>query len=327
MANIFISYTQKEPDYSLAKQFYNALKSSHKTFFASESIRIGENWPERIQQELAKSDYFLVFLSEPSLQDEMVKDEVKKSYELQQSGNKPEVLAIRVNLPVDIDINNCLSGYLDAIFQSSWNSERDTEKIIKEITHFIEKKNCLLDVNAIKKMNELSSANFFLQKKKSGREKLDRKDKTKIEIFISFKNTDKDNFATRDSVIAQKVTKFLEKKGFSVFFSPSSLQHSGNSSYKKVIDNALEEATILIVIGTKKEYLTSEWVSYEWNSFYQEVIGGFKKGGQLFTIIEEITIKNLPMNLRQNQVFKYSKSEMKKMEVFISNALLNSTSN
>lgn len=144
MANIFISYTQKEPDYSLAKHFYNALKSSHTPFLASESIRIGETWPERIQKELVKSDYFLVFLSEQSLQSDMVTEEVRKARELQQqSGNKPVILPIRVNLPFNADTNYDLSGYLNKIHQKEWNSEADTSSLLNEILSVINQNACV----------------------------------------------------------------------------------------------------------------------------------------------------------------------------------------
>ncbi|MCP4698796.1 MAG: TIR domain-containing protein [Gammaproteobacteria bacterium] len=140
MANVFISYTQREPDYSLAKTFFKSLKDAgHTPFLASESIRIGEDWPIRIKNALEQSDYFLLFLSAQSLHSDMVTEEVCKARALQQtrSCTKPVMLPIRVNLPFDADTNYDLAGYLNRIQQRLWHSEADTAKIIAEILSII----------------------------------------------------------------------------------------------------------------------------------------------------------------------------------------------
>lgn len=71
--NIFISYRAQDPDSSLAKEFYDALMGAgHQPFMASESIRLGENWPQRIESKLQECDYLLLLLSEQSATSEMV---------------------------------------------------------------------------------------------------------------------------------------------------------------------------------------------------------------------------------------------------------------
>ncbi len=58
-AKVFISYRTKDPDLSLAQEFYRALRvAGHEVFLAGESIRLGEDWSERIDQELEQCDYF-----------------------------------------------------------------------------------------------------------------------------------------------------------------------------------------------------------------------------------------------------------------------------
>lgn len=135
VAKIFISYTQKEPDYSLAKCFYNSLQDAgHDPFLASESIRIGEEWPVRITEELTKCDFFILLLSPQSIRSDMVTEEVRKAKELQQrDSNKPVILPIRMNLPIGSDTNYDLAGYLNRIQQRSWESDVDTARIILEI--------------------------------------------------------------------------------------------------------------------------------------------------------------------------------------------------
>jgi serine/threonine-protein kinase len=82
-ARVFISYRSQDPDATLAKEFFEALKTSeHQPFMAAASIRLGENWPQRIDQELEQADYFLLLLSEKLVASEMVTEEVRRAREL-----------------------------------------------------------------------------------------------------------------------------------------------------------------------------------------------------------------------------------------------------
>ncbi|MBD2774569.1 AAA-like domain-containing protein [Iningainema tapete] len=135
-AKFFISYRTQEPDASLAQEFYNALKAAgHQAFMAGESIRLGENWVERINRELQKCDYFLLLLSPQSATSEMVTEEVRRAKELRDlhPQNKPMILPIRVNFPISSSLNYDLRGYLSQIQQREWNLPADTPKILEEI--------------------------------------------------------------------------------------------------------------------------------------------------------------------------------------------------
>lgn len=133
---VFISYRATEPDKSLAQQFSQQLKAAgHDAFMAGESIRLGENWPERIDAELQQSDYLLLLLSEESASSEMVTEEVRRAQELQDSHSesKPRILPIRVNFPMNSPLNYSLYGYLNQIQQREWNTPADTPTIIAEV--------------------------------------------------------------------------------------------------------------------------------------------------------------------------------------------------
>jgi hypothetical protein len=55
---VFISYRSQEPDVSLAQEFYDRLQAAgHTAFMAAKSISWGENWIERIDQELKQCDH------------------------------------------------------------------------------------------------------------------------------------------------------------------------------------------------------------------------------------------------------------------------------
>jgi hypothetical protein len=135
-AHIFISYRSQEPDASLAQAFYRGLQAAgHPAFMAGESIRLGENWSQRVDEELDKADYFLLLLSPLSATSEMVTEEVRRARELRdrRADHRPLILPIRVNLPWDAILNYDLRGYLNRIQQREWKTPEDTIIILQEI--------------------------------------------------------------------------------------------------------------------------------------------------------------------------------------------------
>ena len=135
-AKVFISYRSQPPDSDLADEFYQALKAvGHDVFMAAESIRLGDNWSSRIDQELEQCDYFLLLLSSQSAISEMVTKEVQRAKELRETreSRKPGLLPIRVNFPMSASLNYDLQGYLDQIQQREWRSPSDTPQILEEV--------------------------------------------------------------------------------------------------------------------------------------------------------------------------------------------------
>ncbi|MDF5731930.1 MAG: AAA-like domain-containing protein [Rhizonema sp. PD38] len=133
---VFISYRSQDPDKNLAEQFYKTLKAAgHEVFTVAECIRLGETWVQRINTELEKCDYFLLLLSEKSAVSEIVTEEVLRVKQLQETraNNRPAILPIRVNFPIDSHLNYNLRGYLQHIQQCEWKSPIDTPKILREI--------------------------------------------------------------------------------------------------------------------------------------------------------------------------------------------------
>ena len=133
---VFISYRSEDPDLSLAQNFYEAVQAAgHQAFMAGESIRLGENWAQRIDRELERCDYFLLLLSPKSANSEMVTEEVRRAKQLYdlRAEHKPVILPIRVNFPFTSPLNYDLRGYLNQIQQREWKSFADTSKILQEI--------------------------------------------------------------------------------------------------------------------------------------------------------------------------------------------------
>ena len=140
------------------------------------------------------------------------------------------------------------------------------------------------------------------------------------EIFISFKCRDENKNFTKDYEIAKDLYSQLTQKGYSVFFSTKSLEIIGSSRYKADIDAALDQAKILIVVGTNVEYMSSQWVRYEWDSFYNDFLSGIKKDAALFTLTQNISTNDLPRTLRNVQNFEYPQ-DLSKIFDYVSNLI------
>lgn len=128
----------------------------------------------------------------------------------------------------------------------------------------------------------------------------------KYEIFISFKRSDEYGNKTKDYEIAKELYDDLVSLGYTVFFSSNSLESLGSSRYKADIDEALDEAKVMIVVLTRVEYAVSHWVQYEWDSFYNDFLSGVRSKANLFTLTQDINVNDLPRTLRNVQNFNYS---------------------
>lgn len=128
-------------------------------------------------------------------------------------------------------------------------------------------------------------------------------------VFISFKNSDEMNNKTKDSELAERYYHYLTERGIDVFFSNIELEFIGKAQYSKVIDAALDSTRLLIVVGCSTENLDSQWVRYEWESFLHDIRSGIKPDGEVFVLYQDMSIKDFPRALRQQQAFDASKEE------------------
>ena len=144
------------------------------------------------------------------------------------------------------------------------------------------------------------------------------------DVFISFKNLDKSGKPTRDSVLAREVFDGLSGRSFRVFFSPVSLEKLGVSAYKAAIDKALDTSRVLVAVGTSAENLDAQWVRYEWDGFFNDILSGVKPHGRVFVYVEGCEPRSLPRALRQSQVFGRAEGGLEKLANFVANALRSS---
>ena len=139
------------------------------------------------------------------------------------------------------------------------------------------------------------------------------------QVFLSFKNTDNGQ-ETIDRQIAEKLYAYLLGKGINVFFSNISLFEFGETTYKDAIDGALDTVELMVVLGSKAEYLNSKWCKYEWQNYQQNLLSGIVEG-TIVTYLGDIDLTQVPTAIRHYQSFNINKHSFDKIGDFIITAL------
>ena len=88
-----------------------------------------------------------------------------------------------------------------------------------------------------------------------------------FDVFICYKESDENGERTRDSLMAQDVYYQLTDQGYRVFFARITLEDMVGKQYEPYIFAALNSAKVMIVIGTRPEYMNAVWVKNEWSRF------------------------------------------------------------
>jgi hypothetical protein len=134
-SRIFISYKRGvSPDELVALAIFNAL-SQHHDVFIDQAMLVGTPWAERIEAELGRADFLISFLTENSVNSEMVKGEIQTAHRLKQQQGKPQILPVR--LAYAADFTYPLSAYLNVINWAFWETEADTPHLIQELQQAI----------------------------------------------------------------------------------------------------------------------------------------------------------------------------------------------
>lgn len=96
------------------------------------------------------------------------------------------------------------------------------------------------------------------------------------DIFICYKEGDKNGDRTTDSVIAQDIYNKLTDLNYKVFFARITLADKLGEEYEPYIFSALNSSKVMLVVGTNVDNLNSVWVKNEW-SRYLDLIKNKKK--------------------------------------------------
>ena len=143
------------------------------------------------------------------------------------------------------------------------------------------------------------------------------------EVFISFKNSDFSGAPTRDREIATALYDELVSRKISTFYSNSTLLSLGQSVYKKSIDEALDTTKVLVIVASCTDFLNSEWVKYEWESFHQDILSGMKKTAQIVPYFGSFSREETPRSLRDFQTFNIDTHPCSAVADFVQNILNN----
>lgn len=87
------------------------------------------------------------------------------------------------------------------------------------------------------------------------------------DVFICYKEVDDKGERTQDSLIAEDLYNQLTREGFKVFFARITLEKRLGWEYEPYIFAALNSAKVMVVLGTKPEYLNAPWVKNEWSRY------------------------------------------------------------
>lgn len=140
-------------------------------------------------------------------------------------------------------------------------------------------------------------------------------------VFLSYKNSDNGR-VTEDANIADALYESLCKAGIKTFYSNVTLVEKGSSLYKEAIEEALDDSVVLIVIGTKIDYIKSKWVKYEWSSFHEDILADDKPNGIIVPYISEKIMRNeKPRALRNLETFLIEKNTIDELTSFVINYL------
>nr|WP_232224270.1 AAA-like domain-containing protein [Mastigocladopsis repens] len=131
-SRIFISYKRNaEPDETVALQVFQALSQQHEVFI-DRAMLVGTPWAQRIEAELRRADFLIVFLSERAVHSEMVEAEIATAYRLaKEQGGHPAILPVRLNYQEPFQYP--LSAYLNSINWALWQGDEDTPDLIEEL--------------------------------------------------------------------------------------------------------------------------------------------------------------------------------------------------
>jgi hypothetical protein len=130
-SKVFISYKRNiEPDDRIAQEVYKRLSEKHDVFI-DRGMKIGTNWGLQIEQHIRNSDFFICFISNQSVQSDMVKGEIETAYFLNKEKSKPVIFPVRLNFTDALVYP--LSAYLNPRNYFLWKTDTDTDELMLEL--------------------------------------------------------------------------------------------------------------------------------------------------------------------------------------------------
>ena len=156
------------------------------------------------------------------------------------------------------------------------------------------------DYKMVQKLADEESINWYDDKAKQIENiRLELMNLTKnfdpFDIFISYKENDKNGQITKDSQFVTDLYHLLTDLGYKVFLSRITLGQIAGSKYEPYIYSAISTAQSMIVYSTEKEYIEATWVKNEWSRYLELIKNGQKKKGSLIPIYNGMDPYDFPM--------------------------------
>ncbi len=126
-----------------------------------------------------------------------------------------------------------------------------------------------------------------------------------FDVFICYKESDGSSQRTPDSVYAQEIYQALIDEGYKVFFSKITLEKRLGEAYEPYIFAALNSAKVMLVVGTRAEYMQAKWVRNEWSRFLY--LMNTDRSKRLIPVYRDMDAYELPEEFAYLQAQDYSK--------------------
>ena len=105
-----------------------------------------------------------------------------------------------------------------------------------------------------------------IAREKGGNLSISQKEQA-FDVFSCYKETDENGQRTIDSTLAKDIYYQVTEQGQRVFFARITLEDKAGQEYEPYIFAALHSAKVMLVVGTKPEYLNAVWVKNEWSRY------------------------------------------------------------
>lgn len=261
--DIYISASRR--DHEVVSKIKNTLHSAGYTYFDDRrSFQPASDFMQTIRAEIISSKIFLCILSGNSAYSVDVREELRLA--LKEKKTIIPIVIDNAEIPAEM-------GKL-RIIQLNLNDIASAKPIllheIEKICGTKDQKETLIPC-----ANDIKNAQY--------------------DVFISCKS--------EDYPFAKKVYKYLKELNYNVFLADEELRKKGIAEYGKIIDEALDSTTHMIIIASKPEYIESSYVQSEWRIFIEEKRTG-RKTGNIITIIN-FDVSSLPISLRQFESFDF----------------------
>lgn len=112
------------------------------------------------------------------------------------------------------------------------------------------------------------------------------------DIFICYKETDRSDRRTEDSVLAAGLYRSLSADGYRVFYARVTLEDKTGREYEPYIFSAINSAKLMFAVGTSPENFNAPWVKNEWSRYLTRIAES--GGGTLAVLYKGMRGEDLP---------------------------------